>query len=139
MAKDTVGQNFINFTKEARGLFLLFNDHSVTSEEQLDMCYESSRKICSRNRKYHDVSAVFMMLLTGKSQIRDAIDSAGIRPDDTGFLIAYEDERDIHKFESKYPGITIVSNHGIPADDPGSDRKIFPGMTDVIYELNRSH
>ncbi len=123
----------------ASGAFLLLRKDAVVSRTQIDLCYESSLKISRRNRKYRDSSTVFMMLLSGKTQIRDALIFAGISGEEKEFLVAYESEDDFRKFRVQFSECSFSPDTGIPEDSESLDSKVFPAITDVIYELNRFH
>lgn len=129
----------LEFIPEASGPFIFLKRGSLKSLTQLNFCFESSIKICSRNRKYRDLSAVFMMLISGKTQISQAIESVGISDSDSEFLVAYQNGSDISEFIRRYGGFAISEDPGVPAESEEPDRDIFPSITDVIYELNRTH
>lgn len=131
--------DYLNFIADASGVFVLLKKSAVSTLTQLNICFKSSTAIIERNSRYRDQAAVIMMLLSGKTQISEAIESVGIGENERDFLVAYSNNDDIEKF-SKLKGIeSIEPETGIPSDDRSIDSKIFPLITDVIYDLNRSH
>ncbi len=128
---------YIDFLGGTRGFFVLLRKDAVSTMTQLNVCYRSSLNILGRNSRYHDPSAIIMMLLSGKSQIKDAIREVGIGEGDEEFLVAYDNEQDLEDF-SGLEGIRSVSpDTGVPRDDTSIDRYVFPRITDIIYDLNR--
>lgn len=118
---------------------MLLKKDAVSSRRQLDICYDSMHHILEKNTRYHDASAVMMMLLSGKNQISEAIDQVGITDGDREFLVACTSNDDLERFRALMDVKSVTDITGIPEDDSDLDEIIFPKMTDIIYDLRRSH
>lgn len=132
-------KDYVDFLKSAHGDFILLKSGSVLTGKQLEICYNASRNIVEKNSRYHDLSAVMMMLLSGEQQIGAAIEKIGIGDGDSEFLVAFSDELDLERFSELNSIDTVSLDTGIPEDNIEADMEVFPRITDIIYTLNRSH
>lgn len=131
-------ENTISFVESTEGLFILLKKNALLTKKQLDICLEATNSILEKNSKYHDPSAVMMMLISGRSQISDAIKDVGIDDSDSEFLVACTSDTDLERFRALNGVELVPGDTGIPDDDRKLDAYIFPKITDIIYDLRRS-
>lgn len=134
------GENYdlINFTNTSKGVFVFVKPGMIRTVTQLQICYDAAMRIRKRNTRYRDAGAVMLMLISGKSQISEAIQDAGIRENEKEFIVAFDEKSDLENFRKRF-SVSVSEDTGIPDDDSNLDSTILPSITDIIYELDRSH
>lgn len=82
--------------------------------------------------RIRDAGTLFMLFMSGESQITKAFHVAGIKEATSRIVVVYKDQQDLINFTRKFPG--IVEDEGIPEDAPEHDKRVFGNVSRV--ELN---
>ncbi|HLH86305.1 MAG TPA: hypothetical protein VKU79_05530 [Thermoplasmataceae archaeon] len=107
----------------------------VLTKLQIREAYRRSHIISGRSGRYRKPESVFLILMSGRAQISEALAECGIS-ESTESAVAVSDRKEYFDLlESRFRGNLTRSNEGIPEDDPALDSVIFPRMTYISLDL----
>lgn len=123
-----------NFLKSGHSSFFsVIKKECIISMEQIDLAFSRSERIMASSRVNHR-EALFMMLMTGETQISRAISAAGVDSSTREIAVVYESDHDLSEFMKN--SRNSVSPMGNPLNTGGrSDAEIFHRMIRVQIHL----
>lgn len=109
--------------------FAVVRSDIVKTKLQIQHAYGISMEEYSTQNRIEKPESIFMMLLSGREQIKDAIDAAGITDSVKIGVAIYDDRNHYRRFLMKYEGKVEDSFVALKEDDRSLDSEIFPKMT----------
>lgn len=116
--------------------FSVMDASGIVSTEQVMMAFEKASRIFSSSTKYRRPESVFLMLLSGETQITRAQDAIGLSSSTSSALVVYEAQQDLEKFLEECGSMISLSNE-IPLPDRSltDDGEVFSRMARVQLAL----
>ena len=96
----------------------------LISEEQVIIALEESYRLINREIRVREPGTLFMMLLSGKRQIKQALASVGVTPDTTHILRVSVDGS-----EGSNSGILEIENFKLSRTASERDREVFYNLS----------
>ncbi|MCW6169272.1 MAG: hypothetical protein LVQ94_05870 [Thermoplasmatales archaeon] len=116
--------------------FVLVDAHSIRTHKQVQEAYSRSLRIFEESKKILKPESVFLMLVSGESQISRAIAKSGISPTTKEGYIVHDFPDGFNNFLSLHSEIfDFVADPKIAYDDVDSDRDVFFSMLKVQLKL----
>ncbi|MEM3676072.1 MAG: hypothetical protein QXV22_03330, partial [Thermoplasmataceae archaeon] len=124
------------FLAELKDLFFVVMDRGCAlTKLQIAEAYRRSLAITGRSGRYKKPESVFIILLSGKLQISEALEACGISTSSRIAVVVTDRHDFLEIFERKFQNSITKSDEAIPNDDPELDGLIFPRMTYISLEL----
>ncbi|MFG1449313.1 MAG: hypothetical protein AAE983_01565 [Thermoplasmataceae archaeon] len=109
--------------------FSLVRAEIVKTRLQVQHAYRISMEEYGSQSRIEKPESIFLMLLSGRDQIKDAIETAGIDSTVRSGVAIYDDRNHYRRFLMKYEGKVAESFEPLKDDDRSLDSEIFPKMT----------
>ncbi len=118
------------------GFFSFVDADKIVSLEQIRICYTKSKKIVEASNKYKMPESVFLMLLSGQTQISRAQVEIGICSSTKSVLAVYDSKAEFERFtEECEGGVKVDFKMPVPEASIEKDGEIFSKMTRVQLSL----
>lgn len=125
---------FFNVLRSAKNGVIAADIEAAKSELHIEFAYNQSQKIFESRKRYKDPASVFLMLLTGESQIGRAMELGSIKETTRGiFAIQIEDGACARMEESLSPYLK-ESKGQLPKEDT-MDNEMFWRMAKVSISI----
>ncbi len=121
--------------KSHDGFFSFIDADKVVSLEQVRICYSKSLKIVETATKVKYPESIFLMLLSGRTQISKAQLEIGISSSTKSVLVVYDSDSEFRRFLESCPGIRVKNKIPIPESLKEKDGEIFSKMARVQLSL----
>ncbi len=109
--------------------FSIVRSEILKTKLQVQHAYRISMEEYGFQSKIEKPESIFLMLLSGRDQIKDAIKIAGIDGTLKSGAAIYDDRNHYRRFLMKYEGKVMESFMPLKDDDRSMDSEIFPKMT----------
>jgi len=134
--QDQINDIISSISQKNGGFFVLVDANSIKTRKQIHEAYFRSLRIFEESKKILKPESVFLMLISGESQISKAIAKSGISPGTKNGYIVYNFLDDLNNFLSLHSEIfDFDPNPKIADDDIDSDRDVFFSMLRVQLKL----
>jgi len=125
-----------SISTENGGFFVLIDANSIKTRKQIQEAYSRSLRIFEESKKILKPESVFLMLISGESQISKAIAKSGISLATKYGYIVYNFPNDFDNFLYLYSEVFDFDiNPKIADDDINFDRDVFFSMLKVQLKL----
>jgi len=120
------------------GFFTFIDSNSAKTKKQINEAYIRSLRIYEESAGITRPESVFLMLISGESQISRAIIKSGISSDTRSGYVVFDHMSDLVRLKSMYPGLFDFREQiDLPDDDRSLDRTIFFSMLKVQLKMGR--
>lgn len=125
---------FFDILKEVRKAIMAADLRAARSELHILSALNQGSKIFESRKRYRDPGAVFLMLLTGESQIGKAMDAGSIKSDSREIFCIELENGSARELEKSLPQYLKRASRKLPERD-SSDEESFWRMARVSISL----